>query len=182
MAWSGFVRPKTSTSSSEGGLTARDLRRRQIDLKELEDYCKTHELHYEVDDEETSTYITEVIGPDDTPYAGHRFRVRISLTRNFPKSSPSVGFMSFKVWHPNVDFESGTICLNLLNERWTPMLTLTHIIDILLPQLLTEPNPDSPLNIEAARQLKSSKTEFEKAAAAVLVKSPSKRAKTDSDE
>jgi len=94
-------------------------------------------------------------GPSETPYEKFKFQIRFELTERYPLCSPSVGFLT-KIWHPNIDFASGTVCLDLLNQRWTPILTLRHIIEFLLPELLRDPNPDSPLNCEAATQLQSS--------------------------
>ena len=91
-------------------------------------------------------------------YANKRWRVSVLLGEEYPFRSPSVGFVD-SIYHPNVDEQSGTICLNALNDDWTPMYDICAILEQLLPQLLRYPNPDDPLNVEAARHyLDSPKT------------------------
>lgn len=91
----------------------------------------------------------KLVGPPDTPYAGHAWHIRFTVPTNYPFSSPSVGFVQ-KILHPNVDWASGSICLDALNKKWSPIFTIKHIIESLLTYLLTYPNPDDPLNREAA--------------------------------
>ena len=53
----------------------------------------------------------------------------------------------------------------MLNTAWTPIYTVEHIVETFLPQLLTYPNPDDPLNIEAANLLNQDLEAFNKKAA-----------------
>ena len=90
-----------------------------------------------------------LIGPPDSHYENGEWKVRIQLSKEYPYKSPSVGFLT-KIYHPNVDFKSGSICLNVLNQTWSPIYNLSHIHDTFLPQLLLYPNAEDPLNQEAA--------------------------------
>ena len=88
-------------------------------------------------------------GPKDSLYENGVWKIRIEISKEYPYKSPSVGFLT-KIWHPNVDYRSGSICLNVLNETWTPIYNLCHIIDTFIPQLLLYPNANDPLNEDAA--------------------------------
>lgn len=119
------------------------------DVKELQE--SGFEVHPDKPEEELQMECFQVTlkGPEDTPYSSGTWRIRFTVPPQYPFSSPSVGFVQH-IMHPNVDWASGSICLDALNAKWSPVFTLKHIVDSLLPYLLRYPNPDDPLNREAA--------------------------------
>ena len=105
------------------------------------------------------SFETLLNGPSNTPYAKGQFKISFHLPETFPFASPSVGFAT-KIYHPNIDERSGSVCLDVIGSNWTPMYTLLNVMELLLPQLLDSPNPLSPLNGEAAALYLRSKSEF----------------------
>ena len=63
-------------------------------------------------------------GPDNTPYAGGIFLVRIQLPMDYPFKPPRMKFET-KVYHPNIN-SNGGICLDTLKETaWSPALNIS---------------------------------------------------------
>tara|TARA_B100001094_G_C18000443_1_gene704891 strand:- start:400 stop:834 length:435 start_codon:yes stop_codon:yes gene_type:complete len=102
-----------------------------------------------------------IIGPKDSFYENQKYIIKIEFSKNYPFNSPSVGFKT-KIFHPNVDDKSGSICLDVLNQNWTPIYSLLNIWETLIPQLLMYPNPEDPLNSHAAMLMKKDETLFKK--------------------
>ncbi|GJQ11791.1 hypothetical protein GpartN1_g3582.t1 [Galdieria partita] len=121
-------------------------KRREMDLMKL--LMADYELELS-EENQVSDFYVKFHGPSETAYEGGVWKVHVQLPDAYPYKSPSIGFVN-KIYHPNVDEASGSVCLDVINQTWSPMFDLVNIFEVFLPQLLTYPNPTDPLNGEAA--------------------------------
>ncbi len=89
----------------------------------------------------------ELIGPDHTPYEGHRFDAKIKFPSDYPFSPPLFKFTT-KIYHLNIS-ETGEPCLKSFKETWKMSSTCKTLIEHIL-SLLSSPNSDDPLIPELA--------------------------------
>ncbi|KAJ1879770.1 Ubiquitin-conjugating enzyme E2 C [Kickxella alabastrina] len=87
-------------------------------------------------------------GAEGTVYAGLKYKLRLVFPSDYPFTAPTITFDT-PCWHPNVD-ERGNICLDILKEKWSAVYNVQTIL-LSLQTLLGDPNPDSPLNGQAAQ-------------------------------
>jgi len=110
--------------------------------------------------ETASEFFVKMRGPKDSPYEGGTWKLRVTLPVQYPYKSPSIGFCN-TMFHPNVDEASGSVCLDVINQTWSPMYELVNVFAVFLPQLLLYPNPTDPLNGTAAALLMKDKKAYE---------------------
>ena len=68
-----------------------------------------------------------------------------------------------KVYHPNISSASGAICLDILKNAWSPVLTLKSTL-ISLQSLLCSPEPSDPQDAEVAKHYTTSRLGFDETA------------------
>ncbi|CAD8056885.1 unnamed protein product [Paramecium sonneborni] len=97
-----------------------------------------------------------IAGPPNTPYEGGVFDIELLLPDDYPMSPPKCVFNT-KIYHPNID-NLGRICLDVLKDKWSPALQIRSIL-LSIQVLLSSPNPDDPLNNEAANLWKQNEAQ-----------------------
>lgn len=83
----------------------------------------------------------------------------IVVPESYPFQPVKMKFIT-KVYHPNVSSASGAICLDILKDAWSPILTLKSTL-ISLQSLLCSPEPNDPQDAEVAKHYTTNKLSFE---------------------
>lgn len=114
-------------------------------------YLSVSVLHWEA----------SILGPEDSPYHGGRFWLRIDFTADYPFRPPKIIFLT-KVFHPNVE-PDGKICIDFLQDEWKPSYTIGYLL-MAICSLLLHPHPDNPAHQEAANMYLSDPEKFKQTA------------------
>lgn len=88
------------------------------------------------------------------------------LIRIDPFKPPIMKFDT-KVYHPNISSQTGAICLDILKDAWTPILTLKSSM-ISLQSLLQSPEPNDPQDAQVANHYIKDLNGFKQTAAWVF--------------
>ncbi|KAH7113857.1 ubiquitin-conjugating enzyme/RWD-like protein [Dendryphion nanum] len=105
-----------------------------------------------VNDGELTHWRAVMKGVPGTAYEGGAWLLDIQIPSSYPNTPPTIKFVT-PICHPNVDFRTGEICLDLLKTSWSPAYTITTTMTS-VHQLLTSAEPDSPLNVDIAQLLR----------------------------
>lgn len=105
-----------------------------------------------ISDDNLTTWHATFMGQEDSPYANGLFKLLIVIPDDYPIRPPTIKFRT-KICHPNINFKNGEICLDILMAQWSPAWTIQSACTA-IRELLVSPEPDSPLNIDAANLLR----------------------------
>ena len=134
------------------------------------------------DDENIFHWEVMLVGPPDTLFEGGFFRAKLEFPNNFPSMPPKMTFLS-EMWHPNV-YPNGVVCISILHppgedlmnaqesadERWRPILGVEAIL-VSVISMLSDPNDESPANLDAAVQWRNDPDAFKKKCRRIVRKS-----------
>ncbi|KAJ5515499.1 ubiquitin-conjugating enzyme E2 8 [Penicillium freii] len=136
---------------------------------------------YEVTLVNDNKFYVRFKGPEETPFTGGLWKIHVELPDQYPYKSPSIGFVN-RIFHPNIDELSGSVCLDVINQTWSPMYDMLNIFEVFLPQLLRYPNPSDPLNGEAAALMMREPKAYEAKVKEYVAKYASKEAVDEAGE
>jgi ubiquitin-conjugating enzyme E2 S len=115
-------------------------------------------IRYLQNDENPLDIQAELEGPDETPYAGGVFRLKLTLGSDFPAQPPKA-YLLTKIFHPNIA-PTGEVCVNTLKRDWQPTnWSIPNILQV-IRCLLIVPFPESALNEEAGKLFMESYEEY----------------------
>jgi ubiquitin-protein ligase len=72
--------------------------------------------------------------------------LKLTLPTAYPHDPPSIRFLD-QVYHLNIGFSSGEVRMPVLEDDWSPFLSLNSIIES-LDQILEQPDKEYALNEE----------------------------------
>lgn len=137
--------------------------------KQLTELLRKPNEHFSVglvDDSNLFLWDVLIVGPRDTLYEGGLYRAQLHFPYSYPEMPPKMIFLS-QMWHPNIN-ASGRVCISILHppssrpltesyelpsEQWSVVQSVETIIMSVI-SLLSDPNLESPYNVDAAIQMR----------------------------
>ncbi|XP_037958420.1 ubiquitin-conjugating enzyme E2-24 kDa-like [Teleopsis dalmanni] len=100
-------------------------------------------------DDNLTMWGATIHGQKDSVYENGVFELSLCFPLNYPFEPPVVTFKT-RIYHCNIN-SHGMICLDILSKKWSPVLTVSHIL-VSISSLLLDCNPYDPINKQIARQ------------------------------
>ncbi|RKP35826.1 putative UBC5-E2 ubiquitin-conjugating enzyme [Dimargaris cristalligena] len=117
-------------------------------------------LQIELHNESVVDWHVIMDGQKGTPYEGGHFLIHIDFSDGYPFKAPKIKFKT-RIYHPNIDYESGDICLSQSREgQWKPTIKIAELLNEMV-QLIGNPNLDTPLIDSAAKLYTSDRRTFD---------------------
>ena len=99
-----------------------------------------------------------ILGPEESIYEGGVYMLNIHFPADYPFKPPKINFIT-KIYHCNIN-SSGSICLDILKEQWSPALSISKVL-LSISSLLTDCNPDDPLVTDIAQLYRNNKSQHD---------------------
>lgn len=99
------------------------------------------------------------VSPKKGPWSGGVFDFSFRVNPDYPYSPPKV-LCETKIYHPNVSFYDGKVCLGM-RDWWRPVHDVSTVIHGLVG-MFYEPVVDIPVNVQAADLLKENQEQFQR--------------------
>ena len=148
-------------NAAAGGVTAAPRRTPgQIRLtKDMQDLDKPSFIEMRVDQANIMVFglTMNLQNEQDSIWIGGKYDFTVRVPPEYPHKAPVV-HCDTPVYHPNIDTD-GNVCLNILRADWKPVLDIGNVIMGLI-FLFLEPNPNDPLNHEAAAEFRENPSRF----------------------
>ena len=113
----------------------------------------------DVDNPDVTHWQITLIPPIGSNYEGGFFKIEAKFPNDYPNIAPSMKFLT-KIYHCNVEYSSGHICLNSIKDKWNKKNSMEDILNHIIV-LLYKQNPDSPLNSDAADLYRENRNKFQ---------------------
>lgn len=151
------ARPSSSRSSSQANGPAMRIRRELAEIIENPPpNCSAEMLK-----DDLFHWRATILGPSGTVYEHGIFRLDIRFPASYPFRPPQIRFIT-RIYHCNVD-SRGVICLDVLNERWSPVMNISKVL-LSIWVLIGECNPLDPLVMGIADQYQNNRKEHDRIA------------------
>ena len=89
------------------------------------------------------SWVLNIVGAEDTIYAGEKYKLKIVFPKDYPSKAPSVYFLKPSPKHVHV-YSNGDICLNLLGRDWRPTMTAHTLVLSIMSMLASAKEKKMP--------------------------------------